>query len=210
MAGSNNNQGGTPDGTNEKVRIFSAPAMPWCNFPLIRGCSQCNWPQGGAPGPIAISTREGISDSGERVPTSQQPTIEALCRLSALRLMGGRIVSHGYSRRRTNSKGTELIRPGWHAGRSNEKVRIVSACVIPRRLSVAALGATLSLPIRASRPPTERPHPTSSKSLRRRQGLWSGGKKLLENRCRYFFWNSSAAARVTSLCRLRTAIFGWA
>jgi hypothetical protein len=49
--------------------------------------SQCNWPQGGAPGPIAISTREGIGDSGERVPISEQHTIEVLSRLSALRLM---------------------------------------------------------------------------------------------------------------------------
>ena len=31
----------------------------------------CNWPRGGAPGPIAISTREGIGDSGKRVPISR-------------------------------------------------------------------------------------------------------------------------------------------
>jgi hypothetical protein len=30
---------------------------------------QNNWPRGGAPGPIAISTREGIGDSGKRAPT---------------------------------------------------------------------------------------------------------------------------------------------
>ena len=28
---------------------------------------KCNWPRGGTPGPIAISTREGIGDSGKRV-----------------------------------------------------------------------------------------------------------------------------------------------
>ena len=31
----------------------------------------CNWPRGGAPGPIAIGTREGIGDSGKRVPTKK-------------------------------------------------------------------------------------------------------------------------------------------
>jgi hypothetical protein len=37
--------------------------------------SNCNWPRGGAPGPVAISTREGIGDSGKRVLISH--TIES-------------------------------------------------------------------------------------------------------------------------------------
>jgi hypothetical protein len=36
---------------------------------------KCNWPRGGAPGPIAIGTREGIGDSGKRAPTLE--SIEA-------------------------------------------------------------------------------------------------------------------------------------
>jgi hypothetical protein len=42
------------------------------------GCHNCNWPQGGALGPIAISTREGIGDSGKQVPIPDKHTINCI------------------------------------------------------------------------------------------------------------------------------------
>jgi hypothetical protein len=43
-----------------------------------------------------------------------------------------------------------------------------------------------------------------------RHSVQAEAKKHSKDPCPVFFWNSSAAARVTSLCRLRTAAFGWA
>jgi hypothetical protein len=44
------------------------------------GSRQRNWPRGGVPGPIAISTREGIGDSGKRAPTFQVYSAATNCR----------------------------------------------------------------------------------------------------------------------------------
>jgi hypothetical protein len=136
------------------------------DHPAAEDCAQCNWPQGGAPGPIAISTCEGIGDSGKQILISNQHTIEALGDLSALRLTRAwrRILRH-------------------RSPRATLGVMPVGGAIRDR--------TTTRSPRVASRPPS----------------LFERRQKTRKTRCPAFLWNSSAVARVTSLCRLRTAAF---